>query len=529
MKAKEFIPASKPRNFVAKNQQTAGAGAHRDKKKEQKQGYEKHKGKGVSEGIRVIDQDYDLDQIILTLDVEGRRASFTYTDYDENFENAERRDVFDQLQEKSWYKGLDHPTKMEILDAAYKAIRGEEPSEYKPRVDDEPLDIDEGSDWGEPKELLSDVMSALERQVEWPLTDVMDRREVQKLLQPVRDAVNAKMKNIGQGVAEDIDIGQEWMSDTELDQYVPDDLQQEWRELVGYDEDGNAHPLWTNMTGDYEPDASDPQHRSWMVRVANKWFAMKKIPNVRFFDVRDRDDELEWLVQIGDQSVQEGDEDPSEEEMDRTVSDLHKDVFGIRPSPEWGREWMSMSEQEKRDLYYQMVDMLDQQQDMSEGYGNKEFEVDGYTYMTDLDREEDNQKIWHMIKTPDGKTVDVDFTPYEYMTKDDVELYVKLDMPKRQGGGPLDSKQLQKMAQIKGVAMLDPKMARAGMSESIPFNQCPHCRGPIFHESLMNEKKDACYHKVRSRYKVWPSAYASGALVQCRKKGAKNWGDKSKK
>ena len=42
------------------------------------------------------------------------------------------------------------------------------------------------------------------------------------------------------------------------------------------------------------------------------------------------------------------------------------------------------------------------------------------------------------------------------------------------------------------------------------------------------EKKDACYHKVKSRYKVWPSAYASGALVQCRKKGAANWGNKSK-
>ena len=41
-------------------------------------------------------------------------------------------------------------------------------------------------------------------------------------------------------------------------------------------------------------------------------------------------------------------------------------------------------------------------------------------------------------------------------------------------------------------------------------------------------KKDACYNKVRSRYKVWPSAYASGALVQCRKKGAANWGNKSK-
>ena len=27
--------------------------------------------------------------------------------------------------------------------------------------------------------------------------------------------------------------------------------------------------------------------------------------------------------------------------------------------------------------------------------------------------------------------------------------------------------------------------------------------------------KDACYHKVKSRYSVWPSAYASGALVKC--------------
>ena len=42
-------------------------------------------------------------------------------------------------------------------------------------------------------------------------------------------------------------------------------------------------------------------------------------------------------------------------------------------------------------------------------------------------------------------------------------------------------------------------------------------------------KKDACYHKVRSRYDVWPSAYASGALVKCRKVGAANWGNKSKK
>ena len=41
--------------------------------------------------------------------------------------------------------------------------------------------------------------------------------------------------------------------------------------------------------------------------------------------------------------------------------------------------------------------------------------------------------------------------------------------------------------------------------------------------------KDACYKKVKARYKVFPSAYASGAIAKCRKVGAANWGNKSKK
>jgi len=41
--------------------------------------------------------------------------------------------------------------------------------------------------------------------------------------------------------------------------------------------------------------------------------------------------------------------------------------------------------------------------------------------------------------------------------------------------------------------------------------------------------KDACYNKVKSRYKVFPSAYASGAIAKCRKVGAANYGNSSKK
>ena len=41
--------------------------------------------------------------------------------------------------------------------------------------------------------------------------------------------------------------------------------------------------------------------------------------------------------------------------------------------------------------------------------------------------------------------------------------------------------------------------------------------------------KDACYHKVKARYRVFPSAYASGAIAKCRKVGAANYGKSSKK
>ena len=41
--------------------------------------------------------------------------------------------------------------------------------------------------------------------------------------------------------------------------------------------------------------------------------------------------------------------------------------------------------------------------------------------------------------------------------------------------------------------------------------------------------KDACYHKVVSRYGPKTSAYRSGAMAKCRKVGAANWGEGGKK
>ena len=61
------------------------------------------------------------------------------------------------------------------------------------------------------------------------------------------------------------------------------------------------------------------------------------------------------------------------------------------------------------------------------------------------------------------------------------------------------------------------------VKEDMEFNEAEDKKGKG------SGKKDACYHKVKSRYSVWPSAYASGALVKCRKKGAANWGNSTKK
>jgi len=78
-----------------------------------------------------------------------------------------------------------------------------------------------------------------------------------------------------------------------------------------------------------------------------------------------------------------------------------------------------------------------------------------------------------------------------------------------------------------GLEKMGVKINRTKRNTARPENQTNsfEVEGDLVDEG----KKDACYHKVKSRYSVWPSAYASGALVKCRKVGAANWGNKTKK
>ena len=67
---------------------------------------------------------------------------------------------------------------------------GEQPHPYQGSL------VGEQSQWGEPKDVLAQVLQTLEREVEWPLTDVMDPQQVKQLLSPLMQAVSQALNNL---------------------------------------------------------------------------------------------------------------------------------------------------------------------------------------------------------------------------------------------------------------------------------------------------------------------------------------------
>ena len=140
------------------------------------------------------------------------------------------------------------------------------------------------------------------------------------------------------------------------------------------------------------------------------------------------------------------------------------------------------------------------------------------------------------IQKPQGSATESTFNEAYSGSKSTLVSAVLSDLEKKAMDGEADDvKFLRRLANLIGKKITKRDNGSLMLEKKVPFTQCPKCGGDIVHESELLEakkkkkKQDACYHKVKSRYKVWPSAYASGALVQCRKKGAKNWGNKSKK
>jgi hypothetical protein len=319
MKAKEFVPASKPRNFVAKNQKTAGAGAHKDKKKAEKQGYEKHKNKDIAE------DSYNTEKQILT---------------------RIRQIMYD------------------------RKISGTE------------------SNTGELHRLKQQLKGIRNRQGE-----------------PATDGVEEGWKSRLAGAA-----------------------------LAGATALGSAGSAHGADLSAYDT--------SYLQQVINGEHPRPMI------SVDDARAELQARADGKQQKVYP-------EKRPQSSSGYNIEYLKKAADPERTGRFM-ISIEKAQELLKQMG------QGVSEAYSRPEFEINGWKYDYDIDVEDDNRKIWHIAISPEGKRINIDFSPYERMDRATFNLWLKLGRPNRQSSGSLDREKLEKMAQIKGVAMLDPEMANAG-------------------------------------------------------------------
>jgi hypothetical protein len=94
-------------------------------------------------------------------------------------------------------------------------------------------------------------------------------------------------------------------------------------------------------------------------------------------------------------------------------------------------------------------------------------------------------------------------------------------------GGPLKLVMTMKHPPEVGFHTIEAKVEKGAGSSEQSFEGGSEAASTL--KKKVNEEKDACYHKVKAAHKVFPSAYASGNLVQCRKVGAENWGKRGKK
>ena len=138
--------------------------------------------------------------------------------------------------------------------------------------------------------------------------------------------------------------------------------------------------------------------------------------------------------------------------------------------------------------------------------GINEAEYKGKTVKLGKPMKGDVKKFKVYVKNKKGNVIKVNFG--------DPNMEIKRDNPERRKS----FRARHKCSQAKD--RTTPKYWSCKMWSRTPVSK-------MVAEGKKKKKKDACYHKVKSRYDVWPSAYASGALVKCRKVGAKNWGNKS--
>lgn len=76
-------------------------------------------------------------------------------------------------------------------------------------------------------------------------------------------------------------------------------------------------------------------------------------------------------------------------------------------------------------------------------FAAEQFTENGWTYFTEHDETDIDRKRSHFLVHQDtGRTVEVDFTPYERISREGVAALVEMDFPARPGPAPWDGRDL---------------------------------------------------------------------------------------
>jgi hypothetical protein len=261
MKTKEFIfEIKKPRVKIPKQRDpnwqtmqakaTSGAGGqHRDEKRAEKLGDVKHKKDLIpmeDQGVAEVTGDKPFDDMMRQIK-KGTKKQAT----------ADRREREAASREQ-----------------AHNAF-GPSPADRLSIRSDK--GVREVSDFGEPREILEDVLRVLEREVEWPLTDVMDPREVKQLLAPIVKAVNDKMMSMEEAFGRknnyynplEYERDQQRQMDYEKQAFKRAELQHE----LGHEDDPDFERKLRQQQ-------MDKDRGPWYIRIDGKIYKQKGEPKV---------------------------------------------------------------------------------------------------------------------------------------------------------------------------------------------------------------------------------------------------------
>jgi len=442
MRAKEIIP-QKPRNFVAKNamKTTSGAGAHRDKKKEQKQGYEKHRGKMGESQVNEVSKDY----------AERERAGSQIAKILDNNKGTQwddyTPDQLNQIQQLAKITGRRHGIwqskklggEMQvgrIIDLMSKYVQQKQrDSGQMPKFTGRAPTA---------KAMSQQIAVQTNGETTWrPGTTWTSGRTGIRHRDP-QDHIVYKDK-------QSYDDAWQWIESKGKKVHYKnnfDDLRTAIQ-IGSYIVEPSsrtrspfgAKPETEHSVSVRSVKAIGQPTRTKQDITDQQAAAIRDIANTRGENAMKM---IQALIDVLD----------GEEDVKRVIDQSKK----IDPKDKAKLDKIIAGAGDFKEGFNQPVNEI--------SYGDVRFKVGDWTYRADEEDEGDVRKMYHSAIDPNGKEYMIDFSPYAVMDKETFKMWIKTGMPTRKtfnSNGPVEKEDIMKLAQAKGVATLDREMARAGM------------------------------------------------------------------